>query len=87
MMGLRCVRDPLCGFPLDPEKTSFNTVFLSQKYFFDGEYCMKSFVHGPKIGYFSMEIGIKSNMLTYSGGLGVLACASIRSIVGQTQRQ
>lgn len=32
-----------------------------------------------KIAYFSMEIGLKSEILTYSGGLGVLAGDTIRS--------
>ncbi len=27
----------------------------------------------PRIAYFSMEIGLQSNIPTYSGGLGVLA--------------
>lgn len=33
----------------------------------------------PKIAYFSMEIGIHSNIPTYSGGLGVLAGDTIKS--------
>lgn len=33
----------------------------------------------PKIAYFSMEIGIRTEMPTYSGGLGVLAGDTIRS--------
>ena len=33
----------------------------------------------PKIAYFSMEIGIKPEIPTYSGGLGVLAGDTIRS--------
>lgn len=73
------VRDPFCGFPLDPEKTNFKTVFLAKEYLFDSEYCMRSFVYGPKVGYFSMEIGVNSDMPTYSGGLGVLAGDVIRS--------
>ncbi|HYA31845.1 MAG TPA: alpha-glucan family phosphorylase, partial [Thermodesulfovibrionales bacterium] len=32
-----------------------------------------------KIAYFSMEIGIRSEMPTYSGGLGVLAGDTIKS--------
>jgi glycogen phosphorylase len=40
---------------------------------------MHSFIEGSKIAYFSMEIGVKSDMLTYSGGLGVLAGDVIRS--------
>jgi starch phosphorylase len=33
----------------------------------------------PKIAYFSMEIGIKSEIPTYSGGLGVLAGDTLRT--------
>ena len=33
----------------------------------------------PMIAYFSMEIGINSNIPTYSGGLGVLAGDTIKS--------
>ena len=40
---------------------------------------MSSFVEGTKVAYFSMEIGMKSDMPTYSGGLGVLAGEVIRS--------
>ena len=73
------VKDPVCGMPLDPEKTEFKVEFLAKQYYFDSEYCMHSFIKGPKIAYFSMEIGIKSDMPTYSGGLGVLAGDVIRS--------
>ncbi len=33
----------------------------------------------PKIAYFSMEIGLRSDVLTYSGGLGVLAGDTVKS--------
>jgi len=33
----------------------------------------------PKIAYFSMEIGLRDDMPTYSGGLGVLAGDTVRS--------
>jgi starch phosphorylase len=65
--------------PLDPKKTPFKTEFLTKQYYFDSEYCMHSFIEGPKVAYFSMEIGAKSDMPTYSGGLGVLAGDVIRS--------
>ena len=65
--------------PLDPEKTNFKADFLGKQYFFDSEYCMRSFVGGAKVAYFSMEIGVDSNVHTYSGGLGVLAGDVIRS--------
>jgi len=37
------------------------------------------FTKEPKIAYFSMEIGVRSDVPTYSGGLGVLAGDTIRS--------
>ncbi|MGA3110757.1 MAG: alpha-glucan family phosphorylase [Candidatus Bathyarchaeia archaeon] len=72
-------KDPVCGMPLDPSKTQFTVNFLSKQYYFDSEYCMSSFIEGAKIAYFSMEIGINTDMPTYSGGLGVLAGDVIRS--------
>ena len=77
--ALMSVKDPVCGMPLDPSKTQFTANFLSRQYYFDSEYCRSSFVEGAKIAYFSMEIGINSDMPTYSGGLGVLAGDVIRS--------
>jgi starch phosphorylase len=73
------VKDPVCGMPLDLSKTQFKTNFLSRPYYFDSEYCMKSFIEGDKIAYFSMEIAMDSDIPTYSGGLGVLAGDAIRS--------
>jgi starch phosphorylase len=73
------VKDPVCGMPLDPSKTQFTTNFLSRQYYFDSEYCLNSFIEGAKIAYFSMEIGVNTDMPTYSGGLGVLAGDVIRS--------
>lgn len=37
------------------------------------------FIRESRIAYFSMEIGVKSDMSTYSGGLGVLAGDTIKS--------
>jgi starch phosphorylase len=37
------------------------------------------FTKQPKIAYFSMEIGLKNEMPTYSGGLGVLAGDTIKA--------
>ena len=37
------------------------------------------FIKEPKIAYFSMEIGLKNEIKTYSGGLGVLARDTIKS--------
>ncbi len=73
------MKDPVCGLPLDPGKTEFTAEFLAKHYYFDSEYCMRSFVKGPRVAYFSMEIGMKSDMPTYSGGLGVLAGDVVRS--------
>jgi len=73
------VKDPVCGTPLDPKKAEFKMEFLTKQYYFDSEYCMHSFIEGPRVAYFSMEIGMKSDMPTYSGGLGVLAGDTVRS--------
>jgi starch phosphorylase len=40
---------------------------------------LKGLLKGHKIAYFSMEIGLTSEIPTYSGGLGVLAGDTIRS--------
>jgi starch phosphorylase len=72
-------KDPVCGMPLDPKKTEFKTEFLTKQYYFDSEYCMRSFIEGSRVAYFSMEIGVDSDVPTYSGGLGVLAGDVIRS--------
>ena len=40
---------------------------------------INEFTKDPKIAYFSMEIGVRSDMPTYSGGLGVLAGDTIKS--------
>lgn len=40
---------------------------------------LKEFIAEPKIAYFSMEVGLKNEIPTYSGGLGVLAGDTIRS--------
>ena len=41
--------------------------------------CLIELVKEPKIAYFSMEIGIRNDIPTYSGGLGVLAGDTIRT--------
>jgi starch phosphorylase len=41
--------------------------------------CLIELIKEPKIAYFSMEIGIQSDIPTYSGGLGVLAGDTIRT--------
>lgn len=40
---------------------------------------LEDFLTEPKIAYFSMEIGLRTDIPTYSGGLGVLAGDTIRS--------
>ena len=40
---------------------------------------MRSFLEEPRVAYFSMEIAVKSEIPTYSGGLGVLAGDTLRS--------
>ena len=73
------VKDPICGMSLELNETKFKSEFLTKQCYFDSEYCMRSFIEGPRVAYFSMEIGIKSNIPTYSGGLGILAGDVVRS--------
>jgi starch phosphorylase len=40
---------------------------------------LHDFIRAPRIGYFSMEIALRSDIPTYSGGLGVLAGDTMRS--------
>jgi glycogen phosphorylase len=40
---------------------------------------LKELLHGEKIAYFSMEIGLMKEMPTYSGGLGILAGDTLKS--------
>ena len=40
---------------------------------------LEHFIHEPRIAYFSMEIALRSEIPTYSGGLGVLAGDTMRS--------
>jgi len=65
--------------PVRPEKTKFKTEVRGRVYYFCSEYCKSRFFERPRIAYFSMEVGIKSEIPTYSGGLGVLAGDTIRS--------
>ncbi len=75
----KIVRDPVCGMPLDFEKVKFKAEFGGKTYYFCSEYCKRRFFERPRIAYFSMEIGIRSEIPTYSGGLGVLAGDTVRS--------
>ncbi|MFC1774279.1 hypothetical protein ACFL3A_13155 [Pseudomonadota bacterium] len=40
---------------------------------------LDKFIHEPRIAYFSMEIALRSEIPTYSGGLGVLAGDTLKS--------
>jgi YHS domain-containing protein len=51
------MRDPVCGTPID-ENTEFTADIRGRKYYFDSDYCMRVFVGGERIAYFSMEIGL-----------------------------
>lgn len=73
------VKDPVCGALLESNETKFTCEFLTKQFYFDSEYCMRSLLENPKIAYFSMEIGVKNSIPTYSGGLGVLAGDVVRS--------
>ena len=72
-------RDPVCGMPVDPAKAAYSVEVRGGTYYFSSELCRDTFIGGEKIAYFSMEIGIESDIPTYSGGLGVLAGDVIRS--------
>ncbi len=73
------VRDPVCGVPLIEEEAPFKAEIRGKTYYFDSEYCKHSFLEGERVAYFSMEIGVKNEIKSYSGGLGVLAGDMIRS--------
>ena len=40
---------------------------------------LNQFIHDPRIAYFSMEIALRNEIPTYSGGLGVLAGDTVRA--------
>ena len=71
--------DPTCGMPVDTEKAKFKAEVRGGVYYFCCEEHRRNFLEGSKIAYFSMEIGIESDIPNYSGGLGVLAGDSLRS--------
>jgi len=71
--------DPICGMPIDIETANFRAEIRGGAYYFCSEGHRRSFLEGRRIAYFSMEIGIRSDIPTYSGGLGVLAGDSVRS--------
>ncbi|NLA38991.1 MAG: alpha-glucan family phosphorylase [Methanomicrobiales archaeon] len=72
-------RDPVCGMPVDPATAAYSVEVRGGTYYFSSELCRDTFVEGEKVAYFSMEIGLESDIPTYSGGLGVLAGDVIRS--------
>jgi starch phosphorylase len=80
-ISLRC---PVCGIQIEIENLqtridiTFDS-FGSKKYCFCSKNCRRHFQEDPRIAYFSMEIGISSNIPTYSGGLGVLAGDIVKS--------
>jgi starch phosphorylase len=78
-MSTNEVKDPTCGVPVDPEKTQFRVEKWGKTYYFCSHYCMRSFLETPRVAYFSMEIAVKNDIPTYSGGLGVLAGDTVRS--------
>lgn len=73
------IRDPCCGLPVDPERPGFKAEVRGGTYYFCSEHCIRLFMKRSYIAYFSMEVGIKNEVPTYSGGLGVLAGDVIRS--------
>lgn len=80
-ISLRC---PVCGIQIDIEnlQTRIDVTsdsFGGKKYSVCSENCRRHFQEDPRIAYFSMEIGISSNIPTYSGGLGVLAGDIVKS--------
>ena len=40
---------------------------------------LEKYISEPRIAYFTMEIGLRDDMPTYSGGLGVLAGDTVKS--------
>src|SRR4030067_1739129 len=72
-------RDPVCGMPVDEEKTEFKAEVSGKTYYFCGAYDKRTFLEGARIAYFSMEIGLTDDIPSYSGGLGVRAGDMIRS--------
>lgn len=73
------VKDPICGVPIVSDKTEFKADVRGRTYYFCSDNCRHIFLERSYIAYFSMEIGIKSEIPTYSGGLGVLTGDTIRS--------
>jgi len=73
------VNDPVCGMPIDTETSPFKLEVRGRVHYFCSGRCKQLFLERPMTAYFSMEVGIKNGIHTYSGGLGVLAGDTIRS--------
>jgi starch phosphorylase len=73
------VLDPVWGTPVDPATAPFRVERWGSTYYFVDAQQRRRFQEGPRVAYFSMEIGLRSDIPTYSGGLGVLAGDTIRS--------
>ncbi|MCW4019946.1 MAG: alpha-glucan family phosphorylase [Candidatus Bathyarchaeota archaeon] len=73
------VKDPICGIPVETEGAEFQAEVRGRPYYFCSEHCRRIFLERPGTAFFSMEVGVKSEIPTYSGGLGVLAGDMIRS--------
>ncbi len=73
------VKDPISGSPVDTETAQYKADAWGKTYYFDSEIHRRRFLEGSRIAYFSMEIGLQSDIPTYSGGLGVLAGDAVRS--------
>ena len=56
--------DPICGMPIDTEKAQFKAEIRGGAYYFCSEEHKRSFLEGPRIAYFSMEIGLKNEIPT-----------------------
>ncbi|WP_206633434.1 alpha-glucan family phosphorylase [Methanoculleus taiwanensis] len=73
------VKDPISGSPVDTETAEYRADAWGKTYYFDSEIHRRRFLEGSRVAYFSMEIGLSSDIPTYSGGLGVLAGDAVRS--------
>lgn len=85
--------DPVCSMPVSNEEHAL--IYPDQEIYFCSDFCKQKFRLQPDlyftqtnlpqeqddrhIAYFSMEIGLDSNMPTYSGGLGILAGDFLKS--------
>ena len=67
------------GTPVDPATTPFTVERWGSTYYFADAQQRRKFLERPRVAYFSMEVGLRSDIPTYSGGLGVLAGDTIRS--------